>query len=253
MRRHLDIPVAFLCVGGSAAAVVFSDFRPLRIAAASLLLLVLPGLLASLVIFPMGTIGGAQRLLLSLALSLSLAALAALVLQLTIGLRTTSWAGVLAVMECAMYLAARYRPRPTHRPWPLWLPRVRTIDVLAVTVAALLLVVAVALARTPLRATKVHGYTALWLLRRNEGMDVVVGLRSAELTTASYHLVVRAEGRVLYDHSFKGVVPGEQVEKRLLLPPRVREQANSVEALLFLEDRPRAVYRRATLTFGAPD
>jgi uncharacterized membrane protein len=248
MRGRAGLVAVAVVVAVSAALILLTAPRPLRIAAAAALFL-LPGYFATQALFPHGAIQRAQRLLLTLALSFSLAIFAALVLNFTFGLRASSWVGALGVISVASYLLAPRRFRSDELLPRFAFPRVRVRDAALLVLAAALLGAAVAVARTPLRATNVHGYTALWLLPARANSAVHVGLRSGELQTTSYRLVIRAGDRVLYNEAVPAVVPGGQFGKIVALPKRVRTRRTEVEALLYRAQRPRSVYRSVTFRF----
>ena len=248
MRSRVGPAAVVAVVAVCAALILLTAPQPLRIAAAAVLLL-LPGYFATLALFPHGAIQRVQRLLLTLALSFSLAIFTALVLNFTIGLRASSWAGALGVIAVAIYLMAP-QGLPSEELLPGFvLPRIRLRDAGLLVLAVALLGAAIALGRTPLKATNVQGYTALWLLPARADSAVRVGLRSGELQTMSYRLVIRAGSQVLYSEALPAVAPGGQFGKIVALPKRVRARRTEIEALLYRAQRPRSVYRHVTFRF----
>jgi uncharacterized membrane protein len=104
---------------------------------------------------------------------------------------------------------------------------------------------ALALARSPLRAEGVQGYTALWVLPPREGSKAVrIGVRSAEVQPVHYRLAVRRSGRVRFERTIR-LSPGEVWRQGI----RMREKGSGsgrVEALLYKQGRS-SPYRRVDL------
>ena len=100
------VAIAVLAVA-SAAIVLWVPSRPARIVFALPLLFLLPGLSLTASLFPRERLDAPRRLLLSLGLSLSVAILGALLLDLTdVGLRRSTWAVLLALLTCAASVGA---------------------------------------------------------------------------------------------------------------------------------------------------
>ncbi len=117
----------------------------------------------------------------------------------------------------------------------------------AVGLALVLAVLAVGVARTPLPAKGVDGYTALSLLPAEPGSTttVRVGVTSAELRETPFRLELRAGGEILASARLT-LSPTDQwngVVDIASVPTRRR----SLEALLYRADRDQKPYRRATL------
>ena len=251
IRRSADlVATAALATIGALVLIVVPGLLPLRIALALPLLLVLPGYSLTAALFPDRTIDWARRLLLSVALSLSLAVVIALVLNDTpFGLRSASWAGALVVVTWAASGIAAARRQPTTTIEPIArLPRLRPRDAAFFLVAVCVLGGAVAFARTPLPAKNVQGYTALWLLPGSRGgtATVRVGVTSGELHPMSYRLLVRVGSRAAYRQRVE-LQPGDEFEDSVRIGPAASARRAPIEALLYRVDRPRSIYRVARL------
>lgn len=256
-RRHPDLVVGVAAAAVCAGAVtVVPGPLPLRVVSALPLVIALPGYAVTAALFPRREIDWSRRLLLSVALGLSIAILVGLVLNLTpFGLQRASWAVALFVVTAAangVALVGRARagatepvgtaPRSTARR-----PRVRIREVVLLLAALGILGGAVAFARTPLPAKRVLGYTALWLVPApsDNPVGLRVGVKSAELERTRYRLLVRVGSRVIYERGLE-LDSGSEFVGSIRLPAGSSTGDVPVQALLYRDDRPSAVYRRAT-------
>jgi uncharacterized membrane protein len=248
MRRHADIALvaaaALVCAAG-----VLVDAMPtvLSVAFALPLVLVLPGYAL------VEALGGAsldalRRLVLALALSIATDVVLALVLdRFPFGLTARSWAVGLAATTCAATVVALRRRTPDdRRARTIGGLRPRLVDVAALVVAAVIVTITVAVARTPLPATGAQGYTMLWLTRGKGPATVRVGVQSGELRTTTYRLVVRAGRRVVYRRPALRLAPGRRVVEATRLPRAGAGAPGPVAATLYRAGDPR-VYRRTRL------
>jgi uncharacterized membrane protein len=236
---------------GALVVMAVPGLLPLRIAFALPLLLVLPGYSLTAALFPGREIDWPPRLLLSVALSLSLAVVIGLALNQTpFGLRSASWSVALLVVTWAACATAvsRRRRKGILEPVPRFLrggvawTHLKPRDVAFLLIATCVLGSAVAFARTPLSAKKVQGYTALSLLPGSRGTSTVrVGVTSGELHSTSYRLVVRVGSRVVYMRRLLRLDPGAQFHVRLRTAASARPVP--IEALLYRQDSPQSIYR----------
>jgi uncharacterized membrane protein len=181
----------------------------------------------------------------------SVSVVLALVLNLTqLGLRAATWALALLATTCvACEIAARVRRGEPVRPFVLR-RRPALTDLLFCAAAVLLLGGAVALARTPLAAKNVQGYTALSLVRGPGTTSTVrVGVTSGELQPMSYRLVVRVGSYVEFERRLSMLRPGETFTTGVRLS---NASASPIFALLYRRDRPGIVYRVARLWPRSP-
>jgi uncharacterized membrane protein len=243
MERHprADLVAVTVCSAAAALTVwLVPDLTIVRIALALALVLVLPGYALTAAVFPSRSLGLTERLLLMVALSLIAAILGSLVLDgVGIALDARSWVTLLASVTIAAAVAAMFRaggiePRSRTISWI----RPSMVQIAALTVAALVLVGAIALARTPLRAKHVAGYTAFWLVR--SGGDLALGVRSGEQNAATYRVEVRFRDHGTKQWSFR-LTPGTTWRLRLRPPGQGLVVAN-----LYRGSSP-LVYRRTVL------
>jgi len=127
--------------------------------------------------------------------------------------------------------------------------RVRVRDLAMLGIALSVLGGALAFARTPLPAKNVLGYTVLWLLPGSgeHPASVRVGLKSGELEQTTYRLVVHVGPRVIFERRGLELDPSAEFDADVRLPAAASAGDAPVEALLYREDRPSSIYRRATL------
>jgi uncharacterized membrane protein len=253
VRRNADLVATAVAAAAAAAVVLGVSSVYLRTPFAILLLLILPGYALSAAIFK--RLDVPVRILLSLSLSIGVAILGAIVLDLTPwGLRLRSWTVFLgAVTICAAALASARRDAAAGAGRR---PHVRVADAFFLLLGLLILldvVGLVTLARTPIGARHIAGYTALWMQREPAGNSaVVVGVKSSELHTEQYRLEVMAGGHTTVRRLT--LEPGEQVQQRFGVPaPSGRAGAASaatVSARLFRAGDGDRVYRRVGLRIG---
>jgi uncharacterized membrane protein len=195
------------------------------------------------------TLGIPERLLFSVGLSLAIAVLGGLLLNWTPwGLQAESWALLLGGTALSASGLALIRRRgfvvgPTIVGTGLGFPQI-----LLLGLAALVVVVAVALARTPSSQQGLQGYTMLWILPSGDADQntVRLGVSSMEFTTVKYRLQVEVKGQIAHSWPVIELEPGEKWEMTIDLPT---EQYGSqpVEAVLYHADTPGSVYRQVTL------
>ena len=218
----------------------------LRVPLALPLALVLPGLALSLAFLP-DSGGWLGRLPVSVATSVALSAVSALLLTWSpIGLTKYVWVSLLVGVTMMGAAFARRRlpgTEATVAGLRLDIPRRPALVVLA---AGALVVVAVSLARTPLSAGDIRGYSALWLLPGKEDPGSIrVGVISSELTKMSYRLVLYSQGRVVFRRPVT-LSTGERWSGVIDVSSIPRAQ-RSFEARLIKSEEPGVTYREATL------
>jgi uncharacterized membrane protein len=249
-RRHPDLAATVMVAAFAALVVTLVPGLPaLRTPFAALLLLALPGYSLTAALFGGRAIDWPRRLLLTIGLSISLSVVVGLLLNQTpLGLRASSWSVALLAVTCvACAVAVRLRREVPSLP-AVRRRRVPLPDLMFLLGAALLLFSAVALARTPLTAKNVQGYTALWLLPGGGGetATVRVGIRSGELHTVSFRLVIRVGAKVAYERRLPAFQPGRQFEAIVRLGGAAGGRRPTV-ASLYRQNSPGSVYRVARL------
>ena len=200
-RRDLTV-VVLLGLAGLAVAFVGEVvwFRSLVLLP---LILILPGYATAAVLFPAGTIGVAERSLYTLTLSIAIAGIGGLLLQLFIGLDRTSWgvllAAVTVVIASAGLILGGERPAPQVS-LPSMLPLVAAAFLLAGAIAAL----AIVSARHGLAEGQARiAFTDFWLVptgpagASSQVETLSVGLSSHERYTYRYKLRISRGASVI--------------------------------------------------------
>jgi uncharacterized membrane protein len=249
IKRNPDLAASSAAALGCALAVVWiPGVHWLRIAFALPLLFVLPGYSLSEALFFRPTIEPLRRLLVSVALSIALAVLIGLILDLTpFGLRVGSWAVALVLATAGESVVASIRRDRASAPGPrVDLLRLKGRDTALLLLAALLVSGGIAFARTPLPATRAQGYTGLWILRSHLIGRVRVGVTSGELHATDYRLVVRQGARKLYERPRLQLAPGQRWADTIRLRG-IAPTHQLIEALLYRDDHPHTVYRLVRL------
>jgi uncharacterized membrane protein len=209
------------------------------------LVTLLPGYVLSKLIFG-ARLARAERLLMSLALTLATDVLGGIALSVgPWGIHARSWAVLLAGMTFALALLTLALPSTRLRsdariPWrpsrafvPATLVAMGCSAVCAIAIAA------------DRRATPppswVSGYTLFWILP-NADQRVEVGLESGELAATTYRVELRSRGRVLARWSADDVDPSQTWRKTLRVARRQR-----IDAYLYRADDGAHAYRHVYL------
>jgi uncharacterized membrane protein len=218
------------------------------------MVLCVPGYAIAAAVWPRGDLRQAERLTLSLGISLALAAVGGVVLYWTsAGLRPTPWAVVLGVPTLVAAATAWVR-RSTAQP---------TSDVLANThratrslalpgvallgAAAALILGAVGIAVGGASQQR-ETFSELWLLPSNDptSSQVTVGLRSMEGQPTHFRLQVRDGDRVALDAQDIELSNGQTWQTSLDVAGDEPASA-SLEAIAYRADAPDTPYRRVEL------
>jgi uncharacterized membrane protein len=210
------------------------------------LALVLPGLALSLAFLP-DSRGWLGRIPVSVATSVAIAGASGLLLKASpIGLTVKTWVPLLVgVTLVGAAIAARNAPGPSSTLSSIRLG-VPSRPALALLATGALVVVAIALARTPLSAGTAHGYSALWMLpNKGDSDSIKVGVFSAERGDATYRLVVNAGGSVVFQRALT-LSTGEQWEG-VVDVSSIPVTRRSFDARLFKSSASREAYRESTL------
>jgi hypothetical protein len=246
--RRSDL-LATALLAAASTGVLVGDLGPaaLRVTAGLLLLLVLPGYALGRALFGERSLGGPERVLVSLALSTAVAIFDTLLVNASsLALTRHTWAATLGGVTIVGCLIASIGADVKPRMGRLTLPRVRDIALLAAAIA--ITSGAIALGRTPLDAPDgVTGYTELWLTPRDGRFEL--GVASEELGPATYRLILVADGRVVRQWSRIGLNTGGRWVKEL--PAGVGRSTGSLNAYLYKLDHPKTVYRRVRVSPGA--
>jgi uncharacterized membrane protein len=250
MRGHRDLERSAVAAVACALVAALVPWEIVRIVAALPLALFLPGYAIVAVAFGSDELALSKRLTLSVAVSLMVLALGALVLNaFPFGIRTASWAVLLAVVIlAACFGAARRRGRPQSgqgRRSPLASFRPSRGSIAMLTAAVAIAAAALVLAQKPLPAKNAEGFTALWMLPTDAKEDAArVGVISSEQDPASYRLEVKVENSGRREYRLD-LDPGQE-ESFEVEVPRVPGGRTRVVASLYREDEPQRLFRRVT-------
>jgi hypothetical protein len=250
-RRNLDLWLITALAAGGAAVHLGPMPDVVRAVFGLPLVLVCPGYALLCAFFPGRPTGWPERALLTVGLSLAVAILGAVALNASLwGLQTTVWVILFGSVTVLASLIGAVRRRDLNAAvidgvsggalaWPQWV---------LFGIAALLTVGAVTLARAPRPATKVLGYTLLWLVPDKQDANIVqLGLSSSELSVTQYRLMLTLDGGRTRSEQDITLAPGEKWERRVVLPSG--PERGDIEAVLYRVNVPGAgaVYRRAVL------
>jgi hypothetical protein len=250
MRGHRDLRWCVIAAVVCALVAALFPLQVVRLLAALPLTLFLPGYAIVAVAFGRSELAPPKRLMLSVAVSLMVLPLGALVLNVfPFGIRTWSWAVLLVLIVLAASRGAALRRGPASgERRPAWTPpRLRLTWKVAPLVAALLIATAaVVLAQEPLPAKHADGYTALWMLPANADEEaLVVGVQSNEQDPASYRLRIATGGGSQSKTYRVKLDPGEEKTFEVKVPSRSTGKTHVV-ASLYREGNPGRLFRRVT-------
>lgn len=222
----------------------------LRVMVALPLVLVLPGYAMTTVLWSQRMLRGAERLLFSVGLSISVVILSGLVLNLTPwGLQASSWAVMLGGITVGASVGGwlRWRKDVAVPAVPLGVG-VNLREGLMLALAAVGMITAVGMARSPAPQQGLQGYTVLWMLPVNDRNQhaVRVGIHSMEFSTTAYRLDLEVNNQVVRQWTSIELRTGEKWENVVELPAE-QLNAKEVEAVLYRIDNPTIVYRQVTL------
>ncbi len=244
MSRHRESIAVALAATLAALVVLAVPVDALKVVFALPLCLLAPGH----VLLGASTVGRwldvPMRILLTVALSLAVLALASVLLGTVVKLDRSSWTlGLLAAILVGC-VAAVYRPVVAAPRLRLVRVRVRPLDAALIAAAGVACVIALVITRTTFAAPKAIGYTQLWMVPA--GPDhLTVGVRSAEQHAQTYRVEIRSGDLLLRRFDRVVLRPGGRFERRVSLPDIPR-----LTALVFREEQPATIYRRVTRGFS---
>lgn len=253
MRRSwARFAVAALSTSLCAGAVLLVPSDSVRLPFAVLLLLVLPGYAMTCALFTNARLDGPWWLLLSVGLSVGIGILTALLLDLTVGLRRSSWTAALTMVIVGASAVGAWRRR-THlrssRRMYLPQPGIGRAVLLMTSVAVIGSVLM--FSRTPLPAKNVRGYSVLWLIPstpHGESVIARVGVISGELQTTTYTVEVRDRARILLRRQLR-LSPGEEWRSSVHTSSG-STRFRPVVASLYRPDRAKLPYRHVRIWAG---
>jgi Protein of unknown function (DUF1616) len=215
------------------------------------LALFFPGYCLSRALFPR-RLDTPEQLMLTGGLSLASLAVGGLVLGLLPGgLNGASWAMyILVLIGVSAAVAAWRRSRnPEHSGTRGSINSTVAIRQGAMLVGAAFIAAAgLLVARSPVPESAAQGYTLLWAVPNSADNPsaVSVGVRSFEPSLLGYHLKVVSGDQVLQDIALS-LQPVDEWRAEVALPA---DSPAVYDFLLYRDDTPSAVYRRATIRVG---
>jgi hypothetical protein len=232
---------------GAAAALIPALPGGVRAVLVLPLVLLLPGYALSRAVFGRRS-GAGERLVFALAMSVAVVALGGLVLNaLPVLLTARSWTAFLVAVTLAAGLVAIVTRRvPTRtRTKGNGPPRVRYFPGALFTVAALAIFAgALVLARTPLPARTIEGYSVLWALPDTASpRHVRVAVECKELDLTNYRLEIRS-GDTLEVRTFS--LEAGQRWRAILPVEGTGDELATFQAILYRRGEP-IPYRRVNL------
>jgi len=247
MNRRPSALTAVSALAVAAAAVAILDVPVLRTLLALPLVLGLTGYAITAALFSPGQLSSAERLTCSLALSLAVAALAGVVLNLTPwGLHTWTWSVLLATVTVVAAQAALRRPGMTAGSVLGVAVPLRLNQGLLLGAAALVSVLAIGLAREGALSQHSTPFTQLWIQPEGspDASMVRVGITNVESTTITYRLELKVAGSVAHVWEPVTLQNSEQWQATAQI---YTVPARPVEATLYRLDAPQVVYRQVLL------
>ena len=181
--------------------------------------------------------------MLTVAISLALAALTGIALQYVTDLDAQSWGLALGVLTVAGFVVAGLRanrPLPSDRPHVLLRrpPRSAVYLLLAVGLFLGVATTAVAVSRRPSPPPdSARGYTLLSLLPETDS-ELLVELRSGEFASATYDVEARVDGRPVQRWDRIRLAPNDVWSTTLRYP-----DAQRVDVVAYLSNSPATPYR----------
>ncbi len=245
----LGIMVLALISGGSIEQVLV---LPLVVA--------LPGFAVMAALFPHTDLPVAEQVLLSLGLSLVVLVLSGLLLNLTPwGLQTASWViavGSITLGAAGLALAlarqgqgqGQGQGRP-GKPWSVitsFNPGLNSRQIILFSLAGLVVLLALLVARNGALQKPTPGFTQLWLLpgAKVAGQTTLrLGFSNQEGAEVTYKLQIKSGADLLQEWPALTLKPLEQWETNVTLPPGLAA-GGKVEALLYKASAPDIVYRQ---------
>jgi uncharacterized membrane protein len=242
------------------AVIVLADGGvPLRTLFGLPLILVIPGYALTALLWGRHQLGAPERAVLSIGISLALAALSALLLDWTpLGIgggQQTLLLGLVALVAIVAVVLRDLRHRDDRResgaggaPRPFASFKWRQAILLGVAVAIVASAVAYS-AHSALRP-RGTGFTQSWIHMQDAKAGVVdIGLENDELQAETYRLQLTVDKRPVNEWRDVRLEPGQQWSTKLSLPES-RGQGVT-ELVVYRSDQPTTVYRKVQLSTGA--
>ena len=216
------------------------------------LIFVLPGYTLTEVLFHQKLLNGTHRLALTLGISMALAVLSGLILNvLPIGLQALSWAVSLGLLTTVFSLFVVYlRRRVQLKGAPLLRLRFNITAYLLLALATAIAILSVLYAVIGVEQQPHPGFTQLWILPATltgNSCAVRLGVRNFEGTTVTYRITLTMNGQQLTTWQ-SVVLESEQTWNQVVSIPPGTVHNMYVEVRLYRLDQPQTVYRNVHLT-----
>lgn len=242
--KHPDlISLVLLGIVAVVLAVFGVDNMVLRTVVGGPLVLIMPGYALTHVAFPARTIGRAERVALSLGLSLIVGVLGGFVLNwLPGGLTRAAWTSLLSATTVGASLAAflRRRQQPPMAPQRAG-PQVNRREWFMLGTAAIVVVLALSVARAGAESSTAR-FTQLWLLPADVQTNRVrVGINNAEGQPIAYQLKLEVSGQIV--QTWPSIVLNSGAQWEATVAVAQVQPAQTVKATLYRLDNPADVYR----------
>ncbi|HVU09929.1 MAG TPA: DUF1616 domain-containing protein [Phototrophicaceae bacterium] len=251
LRKPL-IESALLTITVVAVALVLETMGVARAAAALLLVFVLPGRAFLAAWFPYRLDEAPGNLLLTFFLSIAIAVIGGLVLNLLPqGLEAQTWAvwlGAATIFNGLIALLRSVRPFPAGAARPHFTPLLPASQALMIGIAVLLVAGSLVVARSGALNQPYPGFTQLWMLPADTPNSVQIGVLNEEGQTVSYWLVVRQGTTPIQAHYDIQIDAGGTWNGIVSLPPTISNTQEPIEAQLYRADSPNSVYRDVSLS-----
>ena len=189
---------------------------------------------------------GYERAAAAIGLSLALAAVGALLLNLLPwGVRPLPWAVLLGAVTVAALAISYWRERSSETPPAYALARPRLGALSLYGVAGAIVVLAVVVAREGALRQSTPGFTQFWMQQGASANSVAIGVTNHEHDTIAYRVRLTAGDRTVGAAGPFTVNDGATLTESVAVTDETPGQP--ITATLYRVDQPTAAYRQATL------
>ena len=251
MAHKALIEGAFLALAGLAVIVILETSGIVRTGMATILMFALPGRAFLAAWFPHRTRDASAYILLTITLSMAIAAIGGILLNmLSLGLQTQTWAlwlGGVAIINGIIAIARNlFRPKLGASGQGQG-RSLRTGQALLIVLAAIGVVGAIAVARIGALNQPRPGFTQLWLIPGENSDTVHVGIQNEEGTPMSYWLTVRQGELPIKAYYDIQIDAASTWDATIHLPANPINPNQPIQAQLYRAEQPDTMYRSVTL------